>query len=461
MADVSLTLNTNEYPLTVVDGTTLTLSLNGAAGPTGPNTITTSTTTALNGYIYGNGTTVAGATAATSAATANTLVLRDAQGGASFTSTSGTGASITSTSGAGASLTSYNGAGASITSTSGAGASITSTSGTYHATFGNSGIDMSFIARVKGSFGWNRSTLTARLHPPDTLTASQVYTLPDLTGTVALTDVAQSWSGTQTFSGLTAFTNAARPTSTASGTPEATSLITQTDGVDLAINPNNIIVRDDFMGGGTATQTIGDLGWFTFSSGGGTGAAIAAPSSILPNIGVKTLTCGNATSAGTVIYLSSLSDLLTYAGWEICFVTKLTQTTDCDLIVGLTKDNAAIGIGKFGGISFGARYSSATDTNFMFYSKNTNLTFAANDANNYAISSGVAAGTTFNTFRIRSIVAGALQMSINGGSFVAVNNSSITTTGAFIPFFYIATRTTTSKSIDVDFFSMKMQSIAR
>jgi hypothetical protein len=271
----------------------------------------------------------------------------------------------------------------------------------------------------------------------------------------------QTVAGNKTFSGDTVFTSTTRPTSSGTGTPAATSLITLTDAVDFIANPNNIIVRDDFINGGNATTTIGDLGWFSFSSGGGTGASITGPLAVFPNIGARILTCGNATNAGQVIYLPNLANLLTYAGWEICFVVKLNQTTDCDLIVGFTKDNGAIGIGKFGGISFGARYSSATDTDFMFYSKNTILTFAANDANNYAISSGVAAGTTYNTFRIRSTVAGALQMSINDGSFVAVDTSSITTSGVFIPFFYIATRTTTSKSIDADFFSMKIQGVAR
>jgi hypothetical protein len=50
MADISLQLDTTEYPLTVVDGTTLTLSFNGAAGPSGPNTITSQTTTSLSTY---------------------------------------------------------------------------------------------------------------------------------------------------------------------------------------------------------------------------------------------------------------------------------------------------------------------------------------------------------------------------------------------------------------------------
>jgi len=56
----------------------------GATGPAGPNTLTTATTTNLTGFISGNGTNIAGATAAASAATPSTLVLRDANGGASF-----------------------------------------------------------------------------------------------------------------------------------------------------------------------------------------------------------------------------------------------------------------------------------------------------------------------------------------------------------------------------------------
>jgi hypothetical protein len=56
----------------------------GATGPAGPNTLTTATTTNLTGFISGDGTNISGATAATSTATANTLVLRSAGGGASF-----------------------------------------------------------------------------------------------------------------------------------------------------------------------------------------------------------------------------------------------------------------------------------------------------------------------------------------------------------------------------------------
>jgi hypothetical protein len=94
-------LTEETYSLTVVEDNDLQLTLSGergpagaagAAGAAGPNTITTSTTApSLTGYIFGNGTTIAGATAAASAATANTLVLRTGTGAASFVGITNTG----------------------------------------------------------------------------------------------------------------------------------------------------------------------------------------------------------------------------------------------------------------------------------------------------------------------------------------------------------------------------------
>lgn len=93
----------------------------------------------------------------------------------------------------------------------GTGAKINTSSGTYHATFGhdfgdNASTDSvqnrSFVERLRGAFGWFRkntaatSTFTARLQPPDTLAADCTYTLPNATGTIALTsDIASQIIG--------------------------------------------------------------------------------------------------------------------------------------------------------------------------------------------------------------------------------------------------------------------------
>lgn len=76
----------NNNFIRAVDSQSLILSLNGPAGPSGPNTVSSQTTTTFVGYLYGNGTNVDGATAATANATANTLVLRDSSGRTSLAS---------------------------------------------------------------------------------------------------------------------------------------------------------------------------------------------------------------------------------------------------------------------------------------------------------------------------------------------------------------------------------------
>jgi hypothetical protein len=223
----------SEYALSIVEGGSLTLTLSGPAGPAGPagdvGVINTSTSTNLTGFISGNGTNVNGATAATAAATPNTLVMRNANGGASFSggngvgvtitsvnakgadimsstgtgafilsvsgigalikgggtgaeiySDSGIGADIYSDTGTGAYITSFSGTGAEISSEFGVGATIISISGVYHATFGDSGINQSFVARDKGAFGWFRNdSRTLRIQAADSIAASRTYTIPD------------------------------------------------------------------------------------------------------------------------------------------------------------------------------------------------------------------------------------------------------------------------------------------
>lgn len=154
------------------------------------------------------------------------------------------------------------------------------------------------------------------------------------------------------------------------------------------------------------------------------------------------------------MYNMSLSNLLGVTNWEVCFIFRATQTTSCDICIGFTTDNAAIGIGKFYGTSFGVRYSSAVDTNFMFFSKNTNLTWAANDANNYSLSTGVAADNGWHKIRMRSTSVGVVEMSLDAGAWTAVTMVYTGNTN-FIPSFYVSTRTTATKSLDADFYSFR------
>ena len=140
-------------------------------------------------------------------------------------------------------------------------------------------------------------------------------------------------------------------------------------------------------------------------------------------------------------------------------VFKASQSTLCDVIAGVTTDTSAVGIGKFGATCFGIRYSSAVDSNFMFCSKVGNSTWAANDASNYSLSTGVAVDTNYHTFRMRSVTAGVVEMKLDAGAWTAV--TMVSASGNFIPYFYVSSRTSATKAMLVDYFSCVQTGVSR
>ena len=227
---------------------------NGTNGAAGPNSVTTSTSSNLTGFIAADGTNVSGATAGATAATANTLTLRDATGGSNFAAvgaSSVTSSGVISTTGSFGSISTIGGSagistegnGATIT-TSGSSAHIQTTggeafiatSGVYaqiyttgdYAPITTSGVDAFISTSGTNAYIQSRSTFrlsngsytTTLSHSP---TANRAIAFPNKDGTVAMVDA-------ETHTGAHAFSSTTRPTSAGTGTPEATSLITRADG---------------------------------------------------------------------------------------------------------------------------------------------------------------------------------------------------------------------------------------
>ena len=181
------------YSLTVTESGGLTLGLTGPAGPTGPAGGVTSVAGRTGAITLVS----ADITNATSSATPNTVVKRDADGGVYFGRTSSGDFGVRAYTGNGSALAGVaSGYGSAFSGTSADGVAMFGSSsnshglvtftvnGTYHAVFGSAGSDRSFIARVNGAFGWLRnSERTLTIEAAATLDASRTYIIPDATGT--------------------------------------------------------------------------------------------------------------------------------------------------------------------------------------------------------------------------------------------------------------------------------------
>lgn len=110
-------------------------------------------------------------------------------------------ASATGGGGIGGYLSGESNYGAHLTSNTYTGALIESIGGTYHATFGRFGNNHSAIERVRGWFVWFFGTFTGRLKTAD-ITANRDWTLPNVSGTIALTSDIRDANGVATFNAI-------------------------------------------------------------------------------------------------------------------------------------------------------------------------------------------------------------------------------------------------------------------
>jgi hypothetical protein len=192
----------------------------------GPNTVTSATTTNFTSgnVLFANSGFVGSlsrsgidtrtsfpnddVTAATSSPTAGTIVRRDGDGAVSLASSLYEGVTLDVISSGNdyaqairGVATGNLGVGGDFKSFSGTAVIAESINGTYHATFGVSGDNRSAVERVRGWFVWFYSTFTGRLKTAN-ITANRDWTLPNASGTIALTsDIVNSVTSATTSDG--------------------------------------------------------------------------------------------------------------------------------------------------------------------------------------------------------------------------------------------------------------------
>jgi hypothetical protein len=219
---------------------------------------------------------------------------------------------------------------------------------------------------VSGAFASKTLSLPATINVDTTGNAATVTTHANLTGpvtstgnatalgsfTLAQLDTATSdatlarTDAGQTFSGAQIFDSTTRPTSSGTGTPAATSLMTQKDIDDDRLDTTKIVFWDDFFGDTDAATIFGQMRWSrTDINGTGT----FRPNQITGQFGAPALVTAATRRAGQLAFLDgsnlagspgfNLSQIQS-TGTKIKFRFRITSL-DCRVDIGFTVPSVA------------------------------------------------------------------------------------------------------------------------
>lgn len=219
------------------------------------------------------------------------------------------------------------------------------------------------------------------------------------------------------------------------------------------LDVDQIALRDDFIGGGAAsnsTGVIGELGWTQVNiTSASTCTWLAA---IADHPGIFRMTTGTLDNDGAALTLNygpafaiaaRLPPVNALTGWRIRFIFRITSTTSISFRIGIT--DAPQGLKPTNGI-FWQYDTDDGDANFSFTCRSTTETKTA---------SAVPADTAWHVVDIFSDTAGTISGSIDGGA--TINIAATVPTVAMSPWVAIGTRAAAAaRTCDVDFFGLTM-----
>lgn len=216
---------------------------------------------------------------------------------------------------------------------------------------------------------------------------------------------------------------------------------------------------DDFIAtpGSTSVTTVapisncGDTQWSAVQVAGGT-QTISSIDGSFTNPGQVVFTTSATSGQGLVMCKGgqaargSLGNLGGNAGWEINIVAKINQTATCAVRLGVVKATleASDPATDWIGVEYDTANTGNTDSKFTWVTR-------AASTPTYSTTNAIAADTSFHHFRIRSVVAGTILFSVDGGAETAVSTN--VSTANMCPFVQVITRTAGASAGVVDFYS--------
>lgn len=208
------------------------------------------------------------------------------------------------------------------------------------------------------------------------------------------------------------------------------------------------VLVDDFVTQSAETGEVGFLNW-TFTNG-----SMAAANAQQNHPGIQRRTGGTTANQVASFYLGSAvgTAIFRFDEWDEftwIFAQALAAVTDTTWQFGLvaTMGNIAPAHGIY-------LEKLPADTNWFFVCRNNNA--------QTRVDSGVAAtGTNWIKVKARRVSAGEVAFSINGGAEVSITSNVPDAADAFNVGAQHAATGTTARSVDYDFFSLKLLGVAR
>lgn len=221
---------------------------------------------------------------------------------------------------------------------------------------------------------------------------------------------------------------------------------------------NQVGFKEDFLntpGSAISTAVVwtADTTWIAAQVSGGSTTTSQNLSHTFLNPGQVSFTTPAISGQGVYIGKGNLAGsagtfgaLGSNAGWELNWIAKISATTNICLRIGLVGTGQAAADAPTGGIY--VEYDTANTGN-----TNTNFTWVTRSASTptYSTTNAIAADTNFHRFRIRSLVAGTILFSVDGGTEASIATNVPTVIMA--PFFQVITRTTATATATLDFCS--------